>query len=249
MKIKSPIANWLIARVATWLLRLLFLTVRVEHHSVAPEATPYRRPTKSQRYCFCLWHDAIVVCVYSLKTWFLGGLISRHQDGTYLAHAAKLAGITPVRGSASRGGAQATRQLIDQPELHVCITPDGPRGPRRQMKDGIVYLASRTDRPVVPNTVIGTNCWHIPGGWSDMLLPKPFSRILLIAGTPIPIPPESTREEISEYAERIQMEMDRLDVLGRRIIAGDRSVLDLISQEGVYPDDRPAASAQSRTAA
>lgn len=238
MKIKSPIANWLIARVATWLLRLLFLTVRVEHHSVAPEGTPYRKPKLAQRYCFCLWHDAIIVCVYSLKTWFLGGLISRHQDGTYLAHAAKLAGITPVRGSASRGGAQATRQLIDQPHLHVCITPDGPRGPRREMKDGIVYLASRTNRPVVPNTVIGTNCWHIPGGWSDMLLPKPFSRILLIAGTPIPIPEDSTREQISEYADRIQMEMDRLDVLGRRIIAGDRSLLDLIGQEGVYPDDR-----------
>ena len=107
MKIKSPIANWLIARVATWLLRLLFLTARVEHHSVAPEGTPNRKPKLAQRYCFCLWHDAIIVCVYSLKTWFLGGLISRHQDGTYLAHAAKLAGITPVRGSASRGGAPA----------------------------------------------------------------------------------------------------------------------------------------------
>lgn len=237
MKIKSKFANWMIARIGTYALRVLFWTVRVEHQTAVAGATPYEKPEGRQRYCFCLWHDAILACVYSLKTYNLGGLISRHQDGTYLAHAATLAGITPVRGSASRGGAQATRQLIDQPDLHVCITPDGPRGPRRVMKDGIVYLSSRTGRPVVPNTVIGTNCWSIPGGWSDMLLPKPFSKILLIAGTPIVIPEGISRQEISQQTERIQLEMDRLDLLGRRLVRGETSVIELIGQEGVYPAD------------
>lgn len=246
MKIRSQFLNWCIARLGTFLLRALFWTVRVEHVTVVPDATPYRPTSGPQRYCFCLWHDAIVVCVYALKTYKLGGLISRHQDGTYLAHAAKLAGITPVRGSASRGGAQATRQLIDQPDLHVCITPDGPRGPRRVMKDGIVYLSSRTNRPIVPNTVLGTNCWSIPGGWSDMLLPKPFSKVLLIAGQPVCVDEGASREEMTEITEQIQLEMDRLDLLGRRILDGDKSAIDLVSQPGVYPDDscvekRPAA--------
>ena len=245
MKIRSPFANWLVARLGTYLIRMLFWTIRVEHHCAVESATPYRKPTDGQRYCFCLWHDAIVACVYSLKTYKLGGLISRHQDGTYLAHAARLAGITPVRGSASRGGAQATRQLIDQPDLHVCITPDGPRGPRRVMKDGIVYLASRTGRPVVPNTVIGTNCWSIPGGWSDMLIPKPFSRLLLIAGTPIDIPAEISRAEISKVTKQIQLEMDRLDAIGIRAIAGDRVALDEIKAGSQMPND----STEARNAA
>lgn len=237
MKIKSKFVNWMIARIGTYALRVLFWTVKVEHQTAVPGATPYQKPADDQRYCFCLWHDAILACVYSLKTYKLGGLISRHQDGTYLAQAAALVGITPVRGSASRGGAQATRQLIDQPDLHVCITPDGPRGPRRVMKDGIVYLSSRTGRPVVPNTVIGTNCWSIPGGWSDMLLPKPFSKILLIAGAPIVIPEGLSRDGISKQTERIQLEMDRLDLLGRRLVRGEASVADLIGKEGVYPND------------
>lgn len=228
MKIRNPVLNWLIARIATWILRTLFWTVRVDHRKVVDEATPYTAATGSMRYCFCLWHDAIVACLFSLRTYKLSGLISRHQDGSYLTHAIKLLGITPVRGSASRGGAQATRQLIDQPDLHVCITPDGPRGPRRKMKDGIVYLASRTGRPVVPTTVTATRYWAVPGGWSDMIIPKPFSRVLLLAGEPIEVPLDASREEISRITEEIQLEMDRLDEIGQRIIAGDEPDIDIV---------------------
>jgi len=248
MRIRNQFANWIIARLATWALRAWFLTVRVDHRTVVDEATPYRNPNGRRRYCFCLWHDAIVTAVFGLKTYFLSGLISRHQDGTYLAHAAQLAGITPVRGSASRGGAQATKQLIDRPELHVCITPDGPRGPRRVMKDGIVYLSSRTGRPIVPTTLKATRAWSIPGGWSDMMLPKPFSKALLIAGRPIEVRDDLTRDQISELAELVQREMDRLNMIGDRLIAGDESVAALIDQPGNWldaavqnADIRPAA--------
>ena len=245
MKIRNGFANWLIARIGTWLLRALFLTVRVDHRKVVEDGTPYRAAVGKTRYCFCLWHDAIVTAVFSRKTYKLSGLISRHQDGSYLAHAVNLVGITPVRGSASRGGAQATRQLIDQPDLHVCITPDGPRGPRRVMKDGIVYLASRTGRPVIPTTLVATNYWSIDGGWSDMMIPKPFSRLLMIAGAPIDIPAEISREEISRITEDIQLEMDRLDLLGQRLIAGDESVMELIPKIGIYPNDRVQDSAET----
>ena len=237
MRIRNHFSNWIIARLGTWALRALFLTVRVDHRKVVADGTPYRPAQGAVRYCFCIWHDAILTAVYSMKTYKLSGLISRHQDGGYLAHAVKLVGITPVRGSASRGGAQATKQLIDHPDLHVCITPDGPRGPRRVMKDGIVYLASRTGRPIVPTALTATSYWSIPGGWSDMMVPKPFSRALLLAGAPIEVPPDLTREQISEYAELVQKEMDRMHLLGQRIIRGDESLMDLLGQTGVYPDD------------
>jgi lysophospholipid acyltransferase (LPLAT)-like uncharacterized protein len=223
MKIRNPIAHWLIARLATWILKVLFLTVRVDHRCLKAFATPYHRKDGGQRYCFCLWHDAIVTALFSLKTADMAALISRHQDGSYLTHAIKLLGITPVRGSASRGGAQATKQLIDRPDLHVCITPDGPRGPRRTMKEGIIFLASRTQRPVVPTTVVATRGWSVPGGWSDMLLPKPFSKVLLLAGLPVDVPQDLGREQMADVAARVQDEMDRLDAIGQRIIAGDES--------------------------
>ena len=230
MKIRNQFLNWLIARIGTWALKCLFLTVRVDHRTVVDDATPYRRPVGKQRYCFCLWHDAILTAVFGCRTHKLSGLISRHQDGSYLAHAVQLVGIAPVRGSASRGGAQATRQLIDMPDLHVCITPDGPRGPRRQMKDGIVYLSSRTDRPVVPTALKATRSWSIPGGWSDMMLPKPFSKILLVAGSPITIPPDVGRDDIRRITDEIQLEMDRLDSIADCLIAGEESVANLVQR-------------------
>ena len=249
MKIRNPALNWMIARLGTWLLRAIFATCKIDHRRVAEDGTPYAPSKGDVRYCFCLWHDAIVCAVFSLPTFKLSGLISRHQDGSYLTHAVQLVGITPVRGSASRGGAQATKQLIDMPDLHVCITPDGPRGPRREMKDGIVYLSSRTSRPVVPTTITASNYWSFPGGWSDMLIPKPFSKVLLLAGTPIEVSPELTRDEISELTERIQIEMNRMDEIGKLIINGDESAEELLHQPGVFPGDVSAADDIKRSAA
>lgn len=228
MKIRNAFVNWMIARLGTWALQLLFLTVRVDLRTALPGVSPYHNPSGKVRYCFCMWHDGIVLALFSLKTFKLSGLISRHQDGSYLSHAVKLLGITPVRGSASRGGAQAAKQLINLPDLNVCITPDGPRGPRRTMKDGIVFLASRTGRPLVPGVLKATRYWTIPGGWSDMVIPKPFAKVLLVTSTPITVPSDASREEISMITDQVQREMDRLNAVGDLLISGDESAADLI---------------------
>lgn len=247
MKIRNRFLNRGLAKVGTWLLRVYYMSVRVDHRRIVPGATPYEPPNGKARYCFCLWHDAIVTCLFATRIYKLSGLISRHQDGTYLSDAATSVGLTPVRGSTSRGGAEAIKQLIDQPDLHVCITPDGPRGPRRVMKEGIVYLASRTSRPIVPTTVTATSFWSLPGNWSDMLIPKPFSKALLLAGPPIDVPENASRAEIAAIAESVQQEMDRLDLLGQRIIRGDESATQYVAQFGVYPDDRLMADGQEIT--
>lgn len=238
MKIRNRFINRSLAQLGTWLLRAYYLTIRVDHRRIVPGATPYESPNGKARYCFCLWHDAIVTCLFASRIHKLSGLISRHQDGTYLSDAATSVGLTPVRGSTSRGGAEAIKQLIDQSDLHVCITPDGPRGPRRVMKEGIVYLASRTGRPIVPTTVTATSFWSLPGNWSDMLIPKPFSKALLLAGTPIEVPQNASRAEIAVITECVQQEMDRLDLLGLRIIRGDESAAKYLAETGAYPDDR-----------
>ena len=150
MKIRSRWFNMILSYLATFCLRLLFLTVRVEHRRIVDDATPYTRPQNTQRFTFCMWHDQIVLAVFSLRTWNLAGLISQHRDGGYLADSVLIAGIQPVRGSTSRGGAEAVREILDRPELHLAMTPDGPRGPRREMKEGIVFISSRSQRPIVP---------------------------------------------------------------------------------------------------
>lgn len=223
MKIRSRWMNIVLSVIGTWCMRALFLTVRVDHRSVVAEASPYRRASGAVRYAFCLWHDYIVTAVFASGTYQLSGLISQHRDGSYLADSARIAGIRPVRGSASRGGAEAVRELLDMPEYHVAITPDGPRGPRRVMKEGIVFIAARSGRPVVPTAVLADRFWTIRGSWTTMQIPKPFSRALLIAGRPMEVPSGIERDDLQPWVRALQTEMERLESVALRIISGDQA--------------------------
>lgn len=63
-----------------------------------------------------------------------------------------------------------------------------------------------------------------------MIIPKPFSRVVLIAGTPLVIPEETAREELSAWADLLQLEMSRLEAIGQQILSGDRSALNTINR-------------------
>ena len=89
------------------------------------------------------------------------------------------------------------------------ITPDGPGGPRRQLKAGAVYIASQLGRDIVPGAFSVTSAWRPNGRWTDMVIPKPFSTIYVGMGTPIKIPTDIRREQLDEYVARVQAEMDR----------------------------------------
>jgi lysophospholipid acyltransferase (LPLAT)-like uncharacterized protein len=231
MKIRSRAVNLLLSWAAYVVLRLLFLTVRARIYSAVPGVTPYVRPRGEQRYAFALWHDQIVLAVFSSRTWNLAGLISRHRDGGYLADAAQVAGIRPIRGSSSRGGAEAVREILSEPEFHLAITPDGPRGPRREMKEGVVFISSRSGRPLVPTGMAVSNAWWVPGSWTNLAIPKPFSRAILIAGTPIVVPEDVPREQFGEWSRLLTEEMQRLEILAERICQGDESAASSVARD------------------
>lgn len=244
MKIRSRWLNIVLSYFATFGLRLLFLTLRVRHFKVVDDATPYSRPVGHQRFTFSMWHDQIVMAVFSSRTWNLAGLISQHRDGGYLADSVLIAGIQPVRGSTSRGGAEAVSEILSRPDLHLAMTPDGPRGPRRKMKEGIIFISSRSGRPIVPTALVCSRQWSVPGSWTDMAIPKPFSQVVLIAGTPITIPIDVPREEMMAWAEFVSDEMDRLELLAERIQHADATASGEIDRSS-DPDYRPMRQAQN----
>ena len=256
MKIRSRWLNIVFSYLATFGLRLLFLTLRVQQLKVVEDATPYSRPVGQQRFTFSMWHDQIVMAVFSLRTWNLAGLISQHRDGGYLADSVLIAGIQPVRGSTSRGGAEAVSEILRRPDLHLAMTPDGPRGPRRKIKEGIVFISSRSGRPIVPTALVCSRQWSVPGSWTDMALPKPFSKVILIAGTPITVPIDLPREEMITCAEFVSAEMARLEFLAERILRGDATASREIDRSSdpryrqqLRPQDLPQAHEfQSRAA-
>jgi lysophospholipid acyltransferase (LPLAT)-like uncharacterized protein len=92
---------------------------------------------------------------------------------------------------------------------HLAITPDGPRGPRRRIQDGAIYLASRSSMSLVPTGFAFENPWRA-GSWDRTALPRPFTRARCIVGPPIDVPEDLDRRQMAEYRGRVQSAMDQV---------------------------------------
>lgn len=221
LKIRSRWLNRLGAHLVVLAFRLLFRTVRVDFRLEDPSMASRFRDAKIPSL-FCVWHDGIVVPIFAPRgTRIAAALVSRHQDGGFLADVLDIVGVKPIRGSASRGGALSMRQMLRAAEnLHIVITPDGPRGPRRTMKDGIVFLASRTGRQIIPCAYTATRSWRIRGNWTNLMIPKPFSTVYYIAAAPVDVPRTASRAELERSMQFIQQEMDRMHVIADALESG-----------------------------
>jgi lysophospholipid acyltransferase (LPLAT)-like uncharacterized protein len=218
VKIRNRYLTKLIGIVAVAFVRLLFKTCRIEIATEVPGCCPYE-DTGDRRFLYCVWHDDILMTVFCGRPKRMAGLVSPHQDGSYLAEAMQRVGITSVRGSSKRGASRAMRELLDRVrDLHVAITPDGPRGPRRQMKTGIIFLASRSGRVIIPTAYVCRHPWRIRGNWTDMQLPRPFTKVHARGGPAFVVPPDLEREELEVYAQRLQVEMERQEAIALRAV-------------------------------
>jgi lysophospholipid acyltransferase (LPLAT)-like uncharacterized protein len=102
-------------------------------------------------------------------------LISTHADGQLIAEACQRLGFALARGSSTRGGVEAVRDMLRANDTHLAVTPDGPRGPRRRVQAGVVYLAARTGLPIVPVGFAARRPWRAKS-WDRFAVPRPFSR-------------------------------------------------------------------------
>ena len=131
-------------------------------------------------------------------------VISASRDGQYIADFAAQFGLESVRGSSSRGGANAQLGALQaiRAGKNVVFTPDGPRGPRYEIKRGPVQLASKTGAKIVPVSINASRCWALKS-WDGFQIPKPFSKLTLILGEPIEIPPDLDAEGIEKYRQQV----------------------------------------------
>jgi lysophospholipid acyltransferase (LPLAT)-like uncharacterized protein len=209
MRVRSPLLNWLIVCSAVWVLRALFLTLRVRFREVDPKTHIYSRGGPS--FIYGIWHDAMVYTIFAGRHRRTTALVSKHQDGSFLARGLAMVGIGLIRGSSGKSGASAMRQLLSVPEdQNVVITPDGPRGPHHQAKPGLIFLASRSGKAVVPSGFAAVRSWRIRGSWTDLEIPKPFTTVYFLMGPPISVPADASREAVSGYEATLQSEMERL---------------------------------------
>lgn len=210
MKIQGWRTPWLIG-FGHGLLQIWARTLRFE---IDDRAKVIGVPP-NERYIGALWHNRLLLLPFILKRYLPerrgAALISASRDGTILADLVARFDFEVVRGSSSRKGATAIRQLAEviASGKDVVITPDGPRGPAYELGQGIVFLAQQSSAAVVPINMEYSSCWRVKS-WDRFILPKPFSKVRVTFGAPHRVAQTSTDEEFERERARLQDAMMRL---------------------------------------
>lgn len=178
-----PLAIPLVA----WALRLLGWSWRVRIEGPDPQQTEAFRNGASA--LAAVWHRNILIGAAVYRDAGYSVPISRSRDGDLIAAViARLGWSPPPRGSSSRGATRVLRQAIAQVQegTTMAVLCDGPRGPARKLKPGIVVIAGDTGVPITPVAYAARPCSRFPS-WDRTLLPWPFARVVIRYGEPFSV--------------------------------------------------------------
>lgn len=206
----------LAAPVVSALTRLFWRTCRVQQ--VLGEEHASALLAAGKPFIPCYWHQRQLFCVQYViglraRGAKIGFLVSPSKDGELAARVIDRLGAHSIRGSSTRTGAQALRDLyqaIKRDGISPVTTPDGPTGPPGQFKSGTVMLAQLSGAPMLPISYAAKQVWHLRT-WDRFLIPRPFTRVVIAVGEP-----RTVERGLPAEAERIRQEMEEaLNELGR----------------------------------
>lgn len=210
MKLTSPFINKLGGLMATAAVRWWMNTLDYKVAYYDPSIDPIYPECQGQKI-YVFWHEYILFPFYLRGHCNMAMLLSRHRDAEVLSHAAHHMGFEFVRGSTNRGGVTALRELLAKSRtMHLTITPDGPRGPRRQLAPGCVYLASKLELPLVLMGYGYDRPWRVRRAWDQFAIPRPHSRARAVPSSEIFIPPKLDRDGLEYFRLKVERLLNRL---------------------------------------
>ena len=204
-----PFSQRTLIWLGSFLIRILCATLHykiIDEAALLDEAVP--RPV-----ILLLWHNRILAMPvlyrrYCPRRKGLLVLTSASRDGAYLSEFVRCFGLGSVRGSSSRRGAAALLDLIRTLEegFDLCVTPDGPRGPRYSLGPGVILLSERCQVPLVPLVIEYSAYWRFKS-WDGFAVPKPFSKVIVTISAKIQIGATGSEAEFETERKRVEKAM------------------------------------------
>jgi lysophospholipid acyltransferase (LPLAT)-like uncharacterized protein len=199
-------AGFAVAGVAGALaIRALLGTTRVErvHYD---RVEHFRR--RGEPVIFVFWHGHLLPLVHYHRREGIVVLVSEHSDGEYIARILHHSGFGTARGSSTRGGVRGLRELVRSSRAgrDLALTPDGPRGPRHEVKVGALAAAQMTGAAIVPLTVSVSSAWRL-NSWDRFLVPKPFATVRIEYLAPRMIPRDASRDQLDALAAQLATDL------------------------------------------
>ena len=197
-KIGAPVVRWL---ASTWRIQLI-------HEERWRTIYRARRP-----HVFLLWHEALLPLLWQHRGQSIAIVVSEAREGRYLSQLAGRWGYRSLAGSSTRGGARALLGAVRELQAGraVAFTPDGPRGPRRELKPGVVAAAQRGGAVIVPLHADSDQAWRLHS-WDRMMIPRPFARVWITYGQPFEVVPGD--EGFAEGVEQAVAGLNRVSRSG-----------------------------------
>jgi lysophospholipid acyltransferase (LPLAT)-like uncharacterized protein len=211
-----------ISLAAGGLHRLLHATYRTR--VLDRSYTERRAAGEDVRCIYAGWHGNLWHTIGALRHLGVVGLVSSHRDGEIIARMLRRMGFRLARGSSTRGGARAmldmTRAARDA-TTDLAVAIDGPRGPAREVKEGVLYAASRTGLPIVPVGLWVDRAWRTKS-WDAHVIGKPLCRVAIAYGEEIRVPGDATREQLLEiWAPELVRGMNAAEARARAAVEGN----------------------------
>jgi len=168
------------------------------------------------------WHNRLFLMTWFWRDFDSGIVVSDSFDGEYISRTAQRFGYAVIRGSSTRGGSKALRQMVDLTNsgLRMSLTVDGPLGPRYKVKPGIILLAGKTGVPIVPMLPEAKRFWEV-GSWDRLQIPKPFTRAKMFVGEPVFVSEQDAESNLKRKQQELQDKLDDLVRQGEKWRLGD----------------------------
>jgi lysophospholipid acyltransferase (LPLAT)-like uncharacterized protein len=203
-KFKRFIQVYIIPFFLQFFVRFIYLTNKKNFH--------YPTPMDDESFILSFWHGDLLMQPHNYRAFKKHGtfkaIISEHRDGEAIKKVVKWLGVGAFSGSSTRGGAKALIGAIKaiKKGVDVGITPDGPKGPRYSVADGIVMLAQKTDTKILCFSTQPSKYWQF-NSWDKFVIPKPFGTIDFYVSEPFSVEGLSKKEA----KEKIKSNMRYLD--------------------------------------
>jgi hypothetical protein len=195
-----------------WLLRILVTAIGSTLRWRIDDPAQLLAHTPERPCIFAFWHNRIFLLPYLFrKHWHsrqrdrVAVLVSASKDGEKLARVLSKFNLICVRGSTSRRGKEALRELARLVEegYDVGITPDGPRGPKYHCQDGVISLSQITQAPIIPISYDLSRKITV-NSWDNFTIPLPFARATVRIGSPMIVPMEA--DDATREQKRLELE-------------------------------------------
>lgn len=206
--------------LAYYFIKIISLTYRYKY--LNPEQ--YQKTLNDfDNYLFAVWHQNLIGAILSQRHKPHAVIVSPSNDGEVVAQTCERMGHLIARGSSSRGGQAALKQMIKllKEGNPGAITVDGPRGPSHEPKKGIFELAYLTKKPIIPLTIIPKSYWETKNSWDKFRIPKPFTCFYIHYGAALTIDKGSKSDHFNQASLDLKQQLEHSEdqinsILGKK---------------------------------